>query len=94
MVVINGQIGRKCPPGGRYADWLATALDNAGTKDLLYGAYVKSWMDSLIRKERKKPDKVKKVLTDLGLFLADLGEVAMVAWEGDARKLDIKPVLA
>ena len=49
--------------------------------------YVKNWMVSLIRKERKKPDKVKKVLTDLGLFLADLGEVSMIAW---AKKLDTK----
>jgi hypothetical protein len=49
-------------------------------------------VDSLVRKERKKPDKVKKMLIDLGLFLADLGEVAMVAWERDARQLETKVV--
>ena len=87
------QIGRQSPPGCLCADLISTALDNAGTtKDALYDAYVKSWMDSLVRKERKKPDKVKKVLTDLGLFLADLGEVATVAWERDMRKLETKPV--
>jgi hypothetical protein len=89
----TSHIGRQCPPRGLYADLISTALDNASTKkDALYGAYVKSWMDNLVRKERKKADKVKKVLTDMGLFLADLGEVAMVAWERDARKLEAKPV--
>ena len=82
-------IGRESPPGGLYADWISTALDNADAKDLLYIVYVKSWVDSLIRQERKKPDKVQKMLTDMGLFCADLGEVAMVAWERDARKLDL-----
>ena len=65
-------IGRQSPPGGLEADWISTELEKAWAKKSLKNsfdiAYVQSWMDSLLRKERKKPDKVKKVLTDMGLF--------------------------
>lgn len=85
-------IGRQCPPGDPYADFISTELDDAceKKKNDLYDVYLKSWMDQQVRQERKNPEEVKKVLTDLDLFLDNLREEAKHAWEKDVKKLETR----
>jgi hypothetical protein len=85
----------KQSPTGERAAAIATALDSKvfslnHPALVLYGVYVKGWVDCLVRKERKKPEKVHKVLTCLEAFLADLQDAALVAWERESKKIVCK----